>query len=299
MQSGLLARRQLNDLGFDSDRVHSQIVAGRWAARSVSVVSTFTGPLTREHVGWLGVLHAGGDAILGGVSAAALDGLLHWERPEVCVLVRAPLTVDPVPGVVFTRTRRPLSLLRKPGKGVPRSRLEPAALMFAAADRSTRTAQAILAAVVQQRLSTAEQLRSWLDRLKPLRHAALLRRALDEISGGAQSLSEIDVARLCLRFGLARPARQRRRLDRLGRRRFTDCEWDLPDGRVVVLEVDGAFHMDVEHWEDDIARHRSLSRPDRIIVRCTSRELRDDPFQVFVDLAALGVPKRRVPHDGL
>jgi very-short-patch-repair endonuclease len=58
-----------------------------------------------------------------------------------------------------------------------------------------------------------------------------------------------------------------------------------------VLEVDGGFHMDVEEWEDDIARQRALAAPDRILVRCTSRELRDEPERVARDLITLGVPR--------
>lgn len=67
-------------------------------------------------------------------------------------------------------------------------------------------------------------------------------------------------------------------------------EWQLPDGRTLVLEVDGGFHMEAEHWEDDLARQRALAATDRIIVRCTPRELRDEPERVARDLLALGVP---------
>lgn len=77
-----------------------------------------------------------------------------------------------------------------------------------------------------------------------------------------------------------------------GRIRFTDCEWRLIDGRTLVLEVDGSFHMESEHWEDDLARHRGLSATDRVIIRCTTRELRDSPEVVARDLIALGVPRK-------
>ena len=87
------------------------------------------------------------------------------------------------------------------------------------------------------------------------------------------------------------PDRQVKRKDADGRSRFTDCEWRLADGRILVLEVDGSFHMEVEHWEDDLARQRALAASDRIIVRCTSRELRDDAGRVARDLVNLGVPR--------
>lgn len=130
----------------------------------------------------------------------------------------------------------------------------------------------------------------WVDRLRPLRRADRFRRVLREIAGGADSTAEIDVRRMCRSFGLAPPARQVRRRDSTGRVRYTDCEWRLADDRYLVLEVYGAFHLDVEHWEEDIARQRALTAPHRIVVRCTARELRDLPERVARDLLLLGVP---------
>ena len=74
-------------------------------------------------------------------------------------------------------------------------------------------------------------------------------------------------------------------------RRYTDCEWDLPDGRVVVPEVDGALHMDVEHWAADMARERELVIGGRIVLRCTAREQRENPSRIVRDLIALGVTR--------
>lgn len=289
-QSGMLARRQLRRLGFDADRVRNQIAAERWAARGDRVVSIFTGALTFQQRLWLGVLHAGGDALIGGLSAAAACGLHHWDRDDVTVLVDDKLTFAPVPGIRFVKTRRSLATLRDPRTDLPLCQIEPAVLLFAGYEPSSRTAQGVLAAVVQQRLTTAARLSGWLGRLRPLRRAALFREVLADIAGGAQSLGEIDIGRICARFGLSAPCRQRRRPDRHGHVRFTDCEWRLTDGRVVVLEIDGAFHMDVEQWEQDMARHRALSGPRRTVVRCTTRELRDRPERVVADLRALGVP---------
>jgi hypothetical protein len=242
---------------------------------------------------WLGVLHAGSGAMVGGLTAAAFHGLRRWDRPEITVLVKYASDVGPVPGIRFVRTRRSMADLREPTSSLPIARLEPAVLMAAATESSTRTAQGLLASVVQQDLSTAERLTSWVFRLRPLRRSRLLLASLVDIGGGAQSISEIDVARMCRRFGLAAPRRQVKRRDAYGRQRYTDCEWELPDSRVVVLEVDGAFHMEIEHWEDDIVRHRQLTRPGRIMVRCTAREMRDEPKRVFDDLVALGVPRIR------
>ena len=288
-QSGLVARRQLNALGYDADLVRNQLAAGRWSARSSTVVSVFTGPLGwRERV-WLGVLHAGGTALVGGLTALEWHGLKHWHRDDVTVLVDDELAFDPVDGITFFRTRRPLTAMRDPYEELPLCRIEPAALLFAGYEHSSRTAQGLLAAVIQQRLSTPESMRRQLEMMRPLRRAKVFRAALTEIEGGAHSMAELDIGRVCRRFGFPKPRRQSRRRDSAGRVRFTDCEWLLPNGVTLVVEVDGAFHMEAEHWEDDLARQRRLVTPGRVIVRCSARELRDEPEMLVTDLIALGL----------
>jgi len=291
-QEGLLSRRQLNELGIDRWRVRNQIAAGRWAERSPMVISTTTGQLSREQMMWLGVLHAGPQALVGGLTAAEVAGLRNWHRDEVTVLIPDELEVEDVPGIDFHRTRRRLDLMRSPGPGLPVCRVEPAILLFGAYQRSRRTAQGAVAAVVQQRLSEPVALIHWVNAMRPLRWAPMFREVIGDIAGGSQSVAELDVVRMCRDHGLALPGRQLKRLDADGRMRFTDCEWRLPDGRVIVLEVDGSFHMDSQHWEDDLARQRHLSAPDRLMVRCTARELREEPWHVARDLRRLGVPAR-------
>jgi hypothetical protein len=299
-QAGLLARRQLNELGYLHHYVRRQLDAGRWVERTSTVVSTTTGPSHRDQLFWLGPLHAGGDALVGGLSALERHGLKNWHRDDVTVLVDDERVFDPVPGLRFVRTRRPLSGLRDSRSELPLCRVEAAALLFAGYERSIRTAEGLLAAVVQQRLTDPALLLAELEGMRPLRRARLFRGSLRDIAGGAGSLAEIDLARVCRRFSLPEPRRQVRRRDSSGRVRFTDAEWLLPDGRVLVLEVDGAFHMDAEQWEDDIARARGLAGPDRLVVRCTSRELRDTPEIVVRDLRALGLSQSCAdPHSTL
>jgi len=293
-QEGLVARRQLLALGMDADRVRNHVAASRWAERSALVLSTTTGPLTRAQTRWLGVLHAGPRALVGGLSAAEVHGLRNWHRDETTILIPQDLELDDLaaPDVRFIRTRRSLAPMATKRDGLPVCRIEPAVLLFAAYQPSLRTAQGLVAAVVQQRLTTHGELQHWVRALRPLRWAKVFRAALTDIAGGSQSLAELDVLRLCRRAGLQRPRRQGSRRDSSGRVRWTDCEWELPDGHVIVLEVDGAFHMEAEHWEDDLARQRRISRPGRTVVRCTAREARDEPEQVGRDLRALGVPGR-------
>jgi hypothetical protein len=291
-QEGLLSRAQLRACGVDRFRLRNQLAAGRWVLASSTVVATTTGDLHRRQLMWLGVLHAGPRAVVGDLTAAELAGLAHWHRDDVTVWLPDDSAVeDDLDGIRFVRTRRDLAAVRSPAGGVPRARIEPAVLHFAAYQPSARTAEGVVAAAVQQRLTTPDLLLEWVGRLRPLRRAPALRRTLAEISGGAQSVAEIDVSRMCRAARLERPARQVGRRDAAGHRRWTDCEWRLADGRTLVLEVDGAFHMDVDHWEDDLARQRAISGTGRVVVRCTARELRDEPERVAADLRRLGVPR--------
>lgn len=290
-QAGLLNRAQIRASGVTAKAEAWRIAHERWQSVAPEVVATFTGELNVEQRLWLGQLHGGPRSLVGGVQAATLAGLRGWEREETPVFVPYQDDVpSPLRGFRYIRSRRDLVRLASHASGVPRLRLEPAVLLFASRERSIRSAEGLLAAVVQQRLCTPQSLSDELVRLAPLKRARHFRSLFLEIAGGAHSVAELDVRRMCRNFRLTPPARQVKRRDASGRLRFTDCEWTLPDGRILVLEVDGSFHFEVEHWEDDIARQRALSGEDRIIVRCSAREVRDVPGKVARDLVRLGVP---------
>ena len=291
-QAGMLSQRQLTELRVSRSFVRNQLRAHRWVQRTSSVFSTTTGPLSRPQRLWQAVLHAGPTAVIGGLTAAELHGMRNWSRDDITVLVDDELSFDPLEGVRFFRSRRALPEMRS-ARALLVCRLEPAVLLFAGYEPSRRTAHGAVAATVQERLTTPDRLGSWLARLTPLRRAPELRALLGDIAGGAHSLSEVDLRRACREFGVAAPGGQRGRRDRKGRRRWTDAEWDLPDGSVLVLEVDGAYHDDVLQAAADKSRHRKLSSRGRTVVSCSSYELRHEPRSVMEDLIALGAPRTR------
>ena len=290
-QAGLVARRQLTHHGVGWDHVDHQIRARRWVARTPRVIGTTTGPLDLDQRRWLAVLHAGPRSLLGGLTGTEVHGMKRWSRDTITVLVDDELSFEPVEGVDFFRSRRSFELLHDPGSMLPVARIEPALLMWAGYDAPPRAAHAVLAAAVQQRLTTPGRLLTWIDLLRPLRRAPAFRATLRDIGGGSQSGAELDVMRMCRAYSLRPPDRQRPRLDGGGKRRWTDCEWDLPDGSVLVLEVDGSFHMEVEHWGADKKRARRLTTRERTVVGCTAYEVRHEPGELARDLIALGVPR--------
>ncbi len=291
----MITRDQLRVRGLDRHFVRTQLRAGRWQEASSTVLVTTTGPLSPEQRRWVGVLHADQPAAVGGITTLADQGLKNWQRDQITIVV--PKSDDPVrlEGYRFLETRRDIGRMTVKRSGPPCLRVEPAALLFAGYERSERSASGLLAAVVQQRMTTVARLREELRALRPLRRAPVIRLLLDDIEGGAHSLTEIEVSRMCRRAGLRPPDRQTPRRDRQGRRRWLDAEWILPDGRTVVLEIDGAFHMEVSEWWQDMPRERSVVLGKSMVFRTSTFEVRRQPHLVTRDLEAAGVPKLSRP----
>ena len=148
----------------------------------------------------------------------------------------------------------------------------------------------MVAAVVQQRLTSAARLDAEMRTVGRVRHKAYMRLALLDIAEGAHSLGELDLATLCRRFRLVPPIHQVTRRDAAGRRRYLDAEWVLPNGEIVVLEVDGSHHLDVANWQADMKRERSVVVTRRRVLRATAFEVRLEAAAIAADLRALGVP---------
>ena len=144
-QEGLISRRQLGALGHDKDFVRTQLRAERWQEVGPVVIATTTGRLTREQLMLTGVLHAGARAAVGGLTALELKGLRNWHRDDVTVLVDKSHNLQPIAGIDFVDTRRPLRAYRDAGT-LPAWRVEPAALLFAGYEPVTRTAYGLLSA---------------------------------------------------------------------------------------------------------------------------------------------------------
>jgi hypothetical protein len=293
-QAGILHRRQLYDAGWTFEQVRHEVDAGRWQQLAPAVLALQTGPLSDEQRLWLAVLHAGHGAVLSHLTACVQAGL-RWTAPAVIdVLTPKGDLVAPLPGCFFHQTRRPYRLWVDGDTPIPRLRIEHAAMLAAERDRSVRRGIGLVAAVVQQGLSTPTRLTTAALQIRKLRHKRNITLALGDIAGGAQSFAEIDVGRICRDAGLPAPDRQVLRYDGSGRRRYLDCEWRLPDGRIVVLEIDGSFHMRTEHWVRDMQRERSIVVDGRIVLRCSSVEIRLEPWRIVSDLVRVGVPQRFV-----
>jgi hypothetical protein len=290
----VLSRTQLKSRGWSQASIEHEIDVGRWAAVAPTVVAMQNADLTREQRMWLGVLHAGPTSTLTHLTACEQAGLKWTVDRTIHVMTEKGNLVEPLPGFRFHQSRRRYGDWIHRDATPRRLKIQHAGLLAAERDRSLRRAIGLLAALVQQGLCTPEMLLLGCDQIRKLRHGDHFRLALGDIAGGAQSFAEIDIGRLCREAGLRPPDRQRVRKDKQGRNRYLDCEWVLPDGRIIVLEIDGSFHMETTHWVKDMKRERGVVVSGRSVLRCSSVEIRLDPQDIIADLVAIGVPPQFV-----
>lgn len=293
-QLGVVGRGQLRALGVAAVDVEAAVHSERWSRWGDRVVVLQNRPPTGPQLWWAAVLHAsdgtGEGAALCAGTALTADGLTGFPVRAIHVVVARGTHVPDLPGVKVHESRRFVPDDVHPARLPPRTRTARSAVDESSWSRTRSRACAILAATVQQRLTTALLLREQVERAGRIKHRRLMLAALADIEGGSHSLAEIRVPRACRQAGLQPPDRQTVRRDKQGRRRYLDCEWRLPDGRMLVLEVDGAQHMQVEHWWADMPRERGVVISGRTVLRCSAMEMRVSPADVIDDLRAAGVP---------
>lgn len=273
---------QLTGLGWRRAAVRAQLDAGRWRRIGRAIVLA-NGPLTHDDRLQVALVNAGAVSALTSFTAVAGWGLTGWERAEVEVIVPGGTSVRRVAEVDvrvhYVGDWRRVRI--RQDKEAPAGALIRAAGSLA----NPRMACGLLAAGVQQRLVTPAQLASVLDDRRRTRHRAALIPAVHDIAQGAQALSEIDFARLCRGAGLPEPVRQRVRHDSNGRRRYVDADWDLPGGRRLLVEVDGAVHLVATQWWSDQLRQNDLALITRgTVLRFPSVIVRLEPALVVAQL---------------
>jgi very-short-patch-repair endonuclease len=69
-----------------------------------------------------------------------------------------------------------------------------------------------------------------------------------------------------------------------------DAAWRRADGRLVVIEVDGALHLSPRRWWDDQLRQNEIALTDALILRFPSVVVRTESALVATQLRrALGI----------
>jgi hypothetical protein len=193
-QGGVVARRQLLELGLTARQSRRLLDSGHWRPAHPGVYFTFTGPANEEARIWAAVLYAGSDAAAGGRTALWLAGAASVLADPVEVCVPHPRQVHPVPGVRIRRCRG-LGDALHPAACPPRVRVEEAVLDVAEqADLADQVLDPVLR-VIQRRLTTAERIREPLRRRPRHRWRHLITEVLHEAEDGVASPLELRYAR--------------------------------------------------------------------------------------------------------
>jgi very-short-patch-repair endonuclease len=189
----------------------------------------------------------------------------------------------PPPGVVVHRTRH-LPQQDQHRLGRPPCTMPARSVVDAAQwARSDRDAVAVVAAAFQQRLVGAIDMAPVLARMTHVKRRRVIVAAVADAAGGAESVAEVDFARLCRQGRLPEPSRQVVRVDSAGRRRYRDVYFD--DWRLHV-EIDGGQHMNVRSWYADMHQQNEITIAGERLLRFPAWMIRHQAHEVIAQVRA-------------
>lgn len=264
-----------------------RIESGRWQQPCRGVIVAHSGPLSEMAKLRIAALWGGPGSALAGLTAARLHGLRGFDRELGAIhLLR--------PGARNARADRPdLEIVVhysrflseydvEPQPGPRRTRAARSLVDAAAWLPTDRGALAVLAAGVQQGLARPEDLLREVERKRRFPKGNLVKAAIADICGGSQALSELDFLENVVRgCDLPVPDRQVPRRDSNGRRRWLDAVYEKAR---LVVEIDGAGHMDVGQYRDDMNRDRELALAGYTVLRFPAFMVRHRPQQVAAQI---------------
>jgi hypothetical protein len=256
-QHGVARRGQLRAAGLSDGQIDHAVRFGNWQ-EIAGVVVLHNGELTtaqREEVATrVGVRLVA----LAARTAAERAGLTGWPAPALEVVTLKGSTYPPLPFAVRLHESRRLVVSDVVDVSPARVRIERALVDAAAWAAADKVACGLLAAGVQQRLTTPERLEAQMSLSGQVHRKRLLSAVLTDICGGAQALSEVAFAGYCRRRGLPKPELQAVRLDASGRRRYLDAGFRRRDGSLLAVEIDGALHLLAATYWSDMNRGNEL-----------------------------------------
>jgi hypothetical protein len=296
MQSSVATRSQLRAVGFSDDFIRAQVDARRWQVLNDAVVVCHNGPLTHEQQIWAVWLSTSPPAAMCGLTALQLWGMARVESSLIHVVVPKggrPLPTRGIPRHVHESRRFTVADIAPAGRPVPVTRPARSAIDAAVWTRDPQAALRIVLNAVQQRICDPTDMLIELGEADRVRHRALLARALDDVAGGVEAVSELSFLRFCRKHGLPEPELQVR-LDSRGRRRYLDATFRRrPDGRAVRIEIDGGVHLTLTQRWRDTRNDNDAVIDGEIVLRFPSVAIHtDDPVALQQIHRALGLVRR-------
>jgi hypothetical protein len=282
-QHGVISRQQALAHGLHENQVkHRSRPGGTWQRLLPGVYLTATGVPTADQADMAALLLAGDGSVITGLAALRrypvrapltrqVDVLIPWRRR------RASRDY-----VVVHRTERMPALVAYSGAiqfALPARAVADAALGLG----SQSAVRALVAAAVQQRVCTVEQLAAELA-AGPVRDSRWLRQAVGEAVAGVRSVPEGDLRQLIAAAELPEPWFNARLYLRGILLAVPDAWW--PEAGLAV-EVDSReWHFSPADWEETMRRHVRLTAAGILVLHFTPRQIRTEPAAVIAAIRA-------------
>lgn len=248
---GVLTRQMLIKSGVTAGQTLVEVNRGAWhpiGCHTLSVIGPQVGP--RAWL-WWALWESTRQSVLDGPTALIAGGLTGWTESVMHLSVPNNVPVRDLPGVRHHRGRDigpSVGTLRR----TPPMTATIRAAQWAITDRAAAT---LVAMAVQQRLVRPEELLKAWDAVGYSHRRDTLDGIIADVCQGAQSLAEIDFARLCRERGLPEPSRQVVR-NESGGRVYLDVYWEEFG---VHVEINGAQHYQGTARIDDALRGNAIA----------------------------------------
>lgn len=278
-QRGVLAVRTLLALGLQRRQIHTMVDNGIWQRPSSRVIALTPAPLGRAEQRWVAAVHFD-DFALAGQTALELYGLNPDSDGRIHLVGPRGGWGSALPHWRLHSSANRDSVCASHPPHCPPLRAAAQAMQWAKTER-----QACFFGIwgIQQGLFTLAQLRGAVEAIPLSPTSGLAKRSLRLIDPGVHSMPEYDFARECRRRGFPEPHRQVRRVDAEGRSRYLDVEFRF-NGQSLIVEIDGAGHLDATVQLEDSFRANELSLENSRVMRIPALALRLQPDRVFAQL---------------
>lgn len=290
---GVISVAALRGLGVDSSTTYRRCQpGGPWRWLLPGVVLLTSGAPSGQQWARAALIYAGSDALLTGAGAALVHGLRRAGSDErVHLLVPHARRARSVGSVLVERTTRlpdPLVV-----QGLPMAPVVRAVLDRARRLRDVEAVQALVAEAVQRRFCTPAQLAVELD-AGSKRGAAIVRRELAHISGGARSVAEVRAQRLARSSGLPEPVWNVPLFDDRGQLIGTPDAWWSEVG--LAWEIDSYdYHLSPADYDRTLRRDARYAAAGIAFLPTLPRRLVTEEAAVLEELEAAYAAAARRP----
>jgi hypothetical protein len=280
-QGELITRSQVLRAGWTEAALRYKTrVDGPWGVALPGVYMSHNGPLTGVQREIATVLYAGRGCVLTGQAALQRYGLPGPPVDVVDVLIPDSVRRQ---STRFVRVHRTSRMPERPfvSDGIRWAPVPRAIADVARSGLAVRDVRAVVAAAVQRRTCTVQQLAAELNAGQS-QGSGPLRAVLEEVADGVASAAEGDVRKLIKSGGLPEPLYNPSLY--VGDEFLAQPDlWWRDAG--VAGEVDSReWHLSPEQWKRTMARHSAMSAQGIIVLHFAPSRIRSDGARVIAEL---------------